>query len=400
MQIFPATLFLLAATGASAQVAFNTDFEGGNGTDFTEASPGVWEWHLEKDSNSNDRQWYYFEVQGAQGKTLTFRLLGIGSTNVNSHWRKARPVFSTDGGQTFARTSGDTSVTTDTYTFQHTFSRNAERLAFHYPYTYSMVRQKFAEWEKHPAVKTEVLGKSPKGREIVLFRVTDPGETKERKAGIWVIARQHSAEVTGSYVCEAFFDFLLGDDPAAKALRSRAVVNIVPFVNPDGATLGNYRDNALGLNLNRLWDGSADAESAPEVRLVEDQIDAWVAAGNDYRMFLDLHSTAAPLPHFAFHPAASIVSEEYYENVRRFLELVDQYAPQFDNLEGSSTSNDRRLAYHDQRQGYGVLAVTFEAGYSLQVDGPNADDYMTIETHRGVGVGIARAIVDLYGFQQ
>lgn len=385
---------------APAEVTFFTEFEGGNGTAFNEVEPNLWEWEIEPDTNSTDRQWFQFEVRGAAGQTLTLRLLNTDKTNVTSHWATAWPVYSLDGGSTWARIPGERSHTDTTWTFVHEFTTGAEQIAFHDPYPFSLVQRKFPEWAAHPHVTGKVLGKSVEGRDIAHFLVTDPDHIPEGgKAGIWIIARQHSAEVPGSFTMETFFDFLLSEDDVARALRANAVFNIVPFVNPDGAHAGNYRDNAKGVNLNRVWDGTATMEESPEVYLVKQEIDAWVAAGHDYRMFLDLHATSSARPYFAFHPSAEIISEEMDRDITRFLKLVESRAPHFNPEAGETSSNNRALAYHDQRQAHGVIALTYEGTYNHENYGPTPTAPTTPAGHRLVGVATAHAIAELYGFQ-
>jgi murein tripeptide amidase MpaA len=36
-------------------------------------------------------------------------------------------------------------------------------------------------------------------------------------------------------------------------LRETFIFKIIPMLNPDGVTQGNYRCNALGVDLNRRW---------------------------------------------------------------------------------------------------------------------------------------------------
>ncbi len=394
----PSILLALAfaPTLATAQITFDSSFECGNATGFTETAPGAYDFAIEPDTASDDRQWFYFAANGAEGQTLTFTIVNAGDTNVPSHWSTAVPVFSTDDGETWTRTTGATSRTSTTYTFAHTFQTNAERIAFHDPYPFSRAETKIPEWAAHPHAESTVLGQSIQGRDMTLFRITDPSTGPEGKIGVWVIARQHAAEVTGSWTMEGFMDFLLSDAEEARALRANALVNVVPFMNPDGATAGNYRDNFHGVNLNRVWDGSATMADSPEVVLARQAIDAWAAGDNDYSWFFDFHSTSGGSPHFAFHAAVSTSSVEYNAISREFLGLVESFAPHFDADGGESSSNDSRLAYHSQRKNHGVQAFTPEGTYNRQFHGPTPNAPQTPETHREVGAAFAKALVEYH----
>ncbi|MCC5875629.1 MAG: succinylglutamate desuccinylase/aspartoacylase family protein [Candidatus Sumerlaeia bacterium] len=400
----PATVAALTATSVlTAQVTFDSSFESGNGTNFTQVSPGIYSFQLEPDANSTDRQWFYFEVNGAAGQTITFRLLNTNTHNVTGHWNTARPIFSTDGGLTWDHVGGSTSHSSNVYTFSHTFIENSERIAFHHPYTVTMAEEKMDAWEPHPDVTRTTLGQSVQGRDIDLFRVTDESAGNDNdKLGFWVICRLHAAEVTASFSTEAFMDFLLSNNPEAVALRQNAVINVVPMANPDGVIIGNYRNNAAGINLNRVWNGTANNNTSPEVVAIQGAIDQWVADGKPYDIFLDMHSTSGANPHFAFHAAANqepplyFDPPNYHNHSRAFLAFVNDHAPHFNPTQGASTSTSQLLAYHRQRIQYGVLAFTFEGAYNRQNFGPNSSDWMTPVQHRDVGVAMAKALIDYF----
>lgn len=43
------------------------------------------------------------------------------------------------------------------------------------------------------------------------------------------------------------------NDTVARALLEKAVLYVVPNMNPDGGIRGHLRTNAVGVNLNREW---------------------------------------------------------------------------------------------------------------------------------------------------
>lgn len=389
------------ASSAMAQVTFDSSFECGNATGFTEVSPGLYEFEIEPDTNSTDRQWYSFEVNGASGQTLTFRLIDTNQTNVPSHWSTAVPVYTSDGGTTWQRLGGVVSSTSTTYTFQHTFTADSVRFAFHYPYTTGMVAAKLSEWTAHEDASAVVIGQSAQGRDLHHLTITDESAVPaDGKIGVWVVTRQHAAEVTGNYTLEGLVDYALSDTSGGRALRAGAVLNVIPMANPDGVVAGNYRDNSQGVNLNRVWNGTASPTNGPEIQLIQEVIQACVDAGEDYTLFLDLHSTSGTNPHYAYHPSVLQSSQSYYDEAKEFLASVRSYAPNFNDTQGMSTSTDTRIADDSNRVNYGVLSFTFEGAYNNQNFGPNSGSYMTREIHRNVGEAIARTIVDHYGLTE
>lgn len=392
-------VLLVWGVAVQAQVVFDTDFECGNGTDFTKVTESTYSFRIRPDTNSTDRQWFHFRVAGAAGQTLTFQLLGTNTHNVPGHWGTAWPVASQDGGKTWSHTTGARSHASPVFTFTHSFTADPEEVAFHFPYRWSDALERIAEWEQHPHVTRRTIGQSVQGRDIILLRVTDPAVAPEGgKKGFWLIARQHSAEVTGNFVLEGIMEVLLSDTPDGLALRQKADTWIVPMVNPDGVVAGNYRDNFAGVNLNRVWNNPS-ATTSPEVRAIVREVAAWHGGGNSFDFFNDLHSTSGANPHFAFHAASNIrpplypTPDTYHADTRRFLELVDQEDPNFDHIRGASTSSDTSLSRQYMTAEYGVLGFIYEGGYNRINDGPTPSAVMTPEVHRNVGRATARALV-------
>ena len=68
-------------------------------------------------------------------------------------------------------------------------------------------------------------------------------------------------------------DFLTGESDEAKALRDMFIFKIIPMLNPDGVTNGNYRCSLAGSDLNRRW-------KSPN-KVLHPVIYDWI---NDYRL--------------------------------------------------------------------------------------------------------------------
>jgi murein tripeptide amidase MpaA len=120
----------------------------------------------------------------------------------------------------------------------------------------------------------------------------DDASPWERDGGakrvLWVIARQHPGETMASWWMEGFVNRLLDEeDPVSKKLLRRAVVHVVPNMNPDGSARGHLRTNALGANLNREW-ANPRVDYSPEVFHVRNAMDD---TGVD--LMLDVHGDEA-----------------------------------------------------------------------------------------------------------
>ena len=73
------------------------------------------------------------------------------------------------------------------------------------------------------------------------------------KKAIIITSRVHPGEIPASFALEGMVDFLLSENPEAKALREKYIVYVVPMINVDGVVHGNQRTNLAGLDLNRVW---------------------------------------------------------------------------------------------------------------------------------------------------
>ena len=98
------------------------------------------------------------------------------------------------------------------------------------------------------------IGQSEQGRDIKALMV---GELDPDKPTILVIGQQHPHETPGVLALQTFArEILTGSSQTAIDYRRRFTTIIVPQVNPDGAEIGNWRDNALDSNLNEDWNAS------------------------------------------------------------------------------------------------------------------------------------------------
>jgi murein tripeptide amidase MpaA len=78
-----------------------------------------------------------------------------------------------------------------------------------------------------------------------------------------VCARVHPGETPASHVADALMRALARGAPAEAALLEAVTVVVVPMLNADGCYIGNYRTDAGGCDLNRLWGiASPDLEPA------------------------------------------------------------------------------------------------------------------------------------------
>lgn len=237
---------------------------------------------IRTDTGSDFYQWFYFKASGAKGESCRFVIENAGGAGYQQGWPGYRACVSSDR-EVWER--AETSYDKGELVISLTPDADAVWIAYFAPYSMTRHDELIAACQQHPRVKLDVLGQTLDGRDMDRLTI---GEAGEGKKTIWVIARQHPGETMAEWAAEGFLDRLLDDsDPASRALLDRAVVHVVPNMNPDGSFRGHLRTNAKGVNLNREWD-KASLENSPEVACV---LEAMRETGVD--LFLDMHGDEA-----------------------------------------------------------------------------------------------------------
>ena len=334
-----------ATASKTVSYHFSSAFDSGNG-ELVSATPDTLtvamraEPFTEADGRAHI-QWFHFRVVGAEGENLRVIISNAGEASYPDGWRGYEACVSTDR-KTWRRvrsTSYDEAkgeLVVDFGAEPGGVPGNCVYLAYFPPYsneahldlvaraTSGDVRLGAASQASHRA-RLIVLGATNDGRPLdclvfgggnddvgegAVFKpeprfagasemdaeaaraLLDDASPWERNGGakrvIWVIARQHPGETMASWWMEGFVARLLDEeDPVAKKLLRRAVVHVVPNMNPDGSARGHLRTNALGANLNREW-ADPRVDYSPEVFHVRNAMD-----DTGVNLMLDVHGDEA-----------------------------------------------------------------------------------------------------------
>lgn len=288
---------------------------------------GEIELNLRKDSHADFMQWFYFRLQGARDQEAVIRILNAGEATYANAWEGYQAVASYDRENWFrVETEFDGKV----MTIHHEPEFDSVYYAYFEPYS----------WERHLALLGSVeqsglarvldLGNTIDGRDLNLVVVGNPAAAKK----IWIIARQHPGESMAEWLVEGTLNALLDPaNPLARAILDKAVVYIVPNMNPDGSVRGNLRTNAAGANLNREW-MAPSLETSPEVFYVKNKI---LETGCD--LFLDIHGDEA-LP-YVFVAGSEMLdgfSEKQIAEQQAFVDSFVAASPDFQTKVGYEAS--------------------------------------------------------------
>lgn len=190
--------------------------------------------HLENQLRDTQGDWFYwaFCVEGAEGQTLTFHMqpnrLGyfgpaVSCDLVNWHW--------------LGRVEGDT--------FTYTFAPDEGRVYFAHNMLYHPAR--FSAFCEKKGMTPATLCVSRRGREVPCLTLG------EGKRTVFLTARHHACESTGSYVLEGVLDEL------SRHPLPDVTVFCVPFVDYDGVLDGDQGKGRAPHDHNREYDFSVPA---------------------------------------------------------------------------------------------------------------------------------------------
>jgi murein tripeptide amidase MpaA len=328
-------VFLLAISALALQrassvkpISIYTDFEAGALGKIVQVSATHFQCGVrgESDQDGRNRQanWYYFRVDGAKDQPLTIDLVDLpGEYNYrpnpgavagntlpwysedNQHWRPIENViYQSEAPLLRIRLTPRT---------------NKIWVAHVPPYTNQQLQRLRGEFEKHPDLRQQVVGRTVQGREILLLTITDERAPAAPKKVLWLMFRQHSWEAGSSWAGEGALRILLSADPVAAKMRQTAIFKIFPLCDPDGVARGGVRFNAHGFDLNRNWD-AVDETKMPEIAAQRKALLAWVDAGQRVDLFLSLHNTETA----EYLEGPPDTDGRYRELTQRFFKLLSE----------------------------------------------------------------------------
>jgi murein tripeptide amidase MpaA len=320
---------------------------------------------LRSDSNADFRQWFYFRLQGAMGQAARVRVLNAGQATYVDGWQGYQAVASYDRAHWFRV---PTTFDGKELVIAHVPERDSIYYAYFEPYSWERHLDLLGRADTSPHASVSDLGATLDGRDLNLVTVGTPAPGRK---SIWIIARQHPGETMAEWFVEGMLDRLLDSaDPVARRLRERAVVYIVPNMNPDGSVRGNLRTNAAGANLNREW-LSPSAERSPEVLHVRA---AMQNTGVD--AFLDIHGDEG-LPYVFTDGNERLANySPRMEALEQGFASALQFAnPDFQTVHGYPSDKETKvnltIASKWVGHTYGGLALTIEMPFKDNADLPD-----------------------------
>ena len=232
---------------------------------------------VRQDLRDTEGDWFYwqFRVRGAAGRTPTFQFAGSRVIGVRG------PAVSTDQGNTWAWLGAD-AVRGNSFTYAFPKSAGEVRFSMNIPYMETHLNQFLVRHRGDPRLKTGVLTRTGKGREVELLHVGRQGGGARYK--VMLTSRHHACESLATYTLEGILETVLSDTKEGAWLRENAEFLAVPFVDKDGVEDGDQGKNRRPRDHNRDYDGQSVHAS---VRAIREQAPRW--SEGKLRIALDLH---------------------------------------------------------------------------------------------------------------
>lgn len=340
-------------------------FDSGNIEVVDLSDPSDLQLRIRPDEGGQHMQWFHFRLVGAKDQPVVLRLLNAGQASYPKAWAGSRAVVSHDR-ETWTR--ADTEYGNGVLTIRLTPRADSVYIAYFAPYSLENHLDLIAECQASSQVQHRVLGQTLDGYDLDWLTVGTPGDDKR---SIWVIGRQHPGESMASWWMEGFLGRLLDpNDALARTLLASAVVHVVPMMNPDGATRGHLRTNAVGTNLNRAWDTPTLAHS-PEVKLVRDAMDQ---TGVD--LCLDVHGDEElPYNFIAGSEGIPNWTERLASLLHGFSQAYVRANPDFQTAHGYPEDlpgkGNMSMCTNQTAQRFDCLSMTLEMPFKDNADAPD-----------------------------
>jgi hypothetical protein len=280
-------------------LSIHSDFEGGSLGKVERISTNHYRCEVagQADQNSRNRQasWYYFRVDDARNRTITFDMVALAGEynfqpNRGAITKDTLPFYSFDQKTWHPVMKAEFEASEPRLSFSVRSTSSTVWIAHVPPYTNRNLANLLRDLAGKPEGQVTSIGKTLQGRDIPLLTITDPSVPDSGKKVLWFMFRQHAWEAGSSWTGEGLIRFAMSADPAATQIRRGAILKILPMCDPDGVARGTVRFNVKGFDLNRNWDVS-DPVNMPEITAERGAILDWVDTKGRIDAFVTVHNT-------------------------------------------------------------------------------------------------------------
>ena len=271
-------------------IRFSTNFPCGNGQlIYCDMTNGIQEIAFRAKTKFKEPQpnWFFFRVSDLSSDSLRFVFANaeqcLDDFGVIG-WKENKPVFKVPGGEWQRVPQVEVEMLPNRcykVWFDVHVQSNEVEVAYCYPYGWKQLQDTLRECV---GLQSDIIGYSHNGRPILRVS-TGYGDESRTKKSIYLVARQHAAEVSGAWITDGIMRFL--NSTEGQALTKDQIWWLVPIIDPDGVEEGAYgKDQIIG-DFNRSW--GAPFPNRVELHAVQHDMDH-LAEFSTPGLFLDMHS--------------------------------------------------------------------------------------------------------------
>lgn len=340
-------------------------FDGGNITVLNAKDINDIQLEIRKDKQSDFYQWFYFRVSNAKGKACRYRITNAGGAAYVEGWQDYKLCASYDRELWFRI---DTDFDGQNLIFSHEAEADSIYFAYFAPYAMERHADLVASINGFPHISTHVLGHTLDGQDLDLLKFGEDGSGKKK---CWLIARQHPGETMAEWWMEGAIERLSDrTDPVIRKLLKKAVIYVVPNMNPDGSRRGHLRTNAVGSNLNREW-ATPTMEKSPEVLYVRNKMDE---TGVDF--CLDVHGDEAlPYNFIAGFEGIPSITDGMLRLLSTYKTTLEKLSPDFQTKIGYPVARPGKanltMATNQIAERFKCLSMTLEMPFKDNANLPD-----------------------------
>ncbi len=343
----------------SPKVWINNEFSGARASDFYAVNDSLYEVFVEPENTPiNNSPWYAFKIWSDTVQVAKIRLNYRDATH--RYTPKLLSFVQADSTwQQQWELPAEYDTANGTGTFEVLLAPDPVIISSQPLYTYSGLLDTLAHRNisNHTFTTIREAGKSHGGRTIWELDITEVSEDQPAPVLV-IIGRQHPPEVTGFKASLYFLEEMTADTPLAKRFRNTFVIKSFPMVNPDGVEMGNWRNNAAGIDLNRDWKNF----NQPETQAVRSALSGITSNPNRSMFYaIDFHSTGTNI----FYPIDEEVKTVPDNITQKWVAEVMVEHPNVDfTVEEFDTSSpiSKNWFYHT----FGIDALTYEVSDGMK----------------------------------
>ncbi len=369
----------------------SSDFECGSIGCWTTQENNIVKFQASLD-NGRKAMWFYFRVEGATLGEYTFVLTNLHECLGKTEWGYVRPVYRRPNDEWKQVSSTNTKVNFEEGQFMFTLFLTEEpmEVAYSYPYSTEDLDLLLKKLLKDDLCILKYPGNTKAGRPIPYIKFLCTGRNNP-KGCIWLLAREHAGEVSGSYALEGLLMELLNHK-----IREDFEFHVVPMIDLDGVVEGRYGKASYPVDHGVSWYSNSPW---PEVQMTMKLMDESICNKTPIKLLLNFHSPTPEDQNYLYFGHLGLLSQEMRIDLEKLVYHLERTSPydfpitisdaKVQQMVNWYTDDSEGLAIMHVAQMYNTIGVIIETSYH-SVKGIPSTPQKRMDLGKGVLHGVYR----------